>query len=107
EAASLGSALAADGRRLFPSDRDHLRPRDETRVGGVLYRVDPRVQRPLMLRLLAVPLAALSFHAVVQPLSPPVRKLLVGNGWHQGCPVGLSDLRVLTVTHWGFDGRTH
>jgi len=60
-----------------------------------------------MLRLLAVPLAALSFHAVVQPLSPPVRRLLVGNVWHQGCPVGLSDLRVLTVTHWGFDGRPH
>ena len=60
-----------------------------------------------MLRLLAVPLAALSFHAVVQPLSPSVRTLLVGNVWHQGCPVGLSDLRVLTVTHWGFDGRVH
>ena len=60
-----------------------------------------------MLRLLAVPLAALSFHAVIQPLSPPVRRLLIGNVWHQGCPVGLSDLRVLTVTHWGFDGQTH
>ena len=60
-----------------------------------------------MIRLLAVPLAALSFHAVVQPLSPPVRTLLTGNVWHKGCPVGLSDLRVLTVTHWGFDGRTH
>jgi hypothetical protein len=61
----------------------------------------------LMFRLLAVPLAAFSFHSVVQPLSPPVRALLVGNVWHKGCPVGLSDLRVLTVTHWGFDGHTH
>jgi D-alanyl-D-alanine carboxypeptidase-like protein len=60
-----------------------------------------------MLRLLAVPLAALSFHAVVQPLSAPVRAQLTGKYWHQGCPVSFSDLRVLTVTHWGFDGRVH
>jgi D-alanyl-D-alanine carboxypeptidase len=61
-----------------------------------------------MLRLLAVPLAVLSFHSVVQPLSAPVRtELLIAKYWHMGCPVGLSDLRVLTVTHWGFDGRVH
>lgn len=24
-----------------------------------------------------------------------------------GCPVPLSDLRLLSLTHWGFDGRTH
>jgi hypothetical protein len=60
-----------------------------------------------MLRLLAVPLAVLSFHAVVQPLSAPVRTKLTGKYWHQGCPVPLSGLRVLTVTHVGFDGRSH
>lgn len=60
-----------------------------------------------MLRLLAVPLAALSFHSVVTPLSAPQRALLSGPYWHEGCPVSLSQLRVLTVTHWGFDGRTH
>ena len=27
--------------------------------------------------------------------------------WHAGCPVPLSELRLLTVTHWGFDGRAH
>lgn len=60
-----------------------------------------------VLRLLAVPLAALSFHAVVQPLSAPVRAELTGKYWHPGCPVGFSQLRALTVTHWGFDGRVH
>jgi hypothetical protein len=61
-----------------------------------------------MLRLLAIPLAVLSFHSVVQPLSAPVRaELLTAKYWHMGCPVALSDLRVLTVTHWGFDGRVH
>ena len=61
-----------------------------------------------MLRLLAVPLVALSFHSVVQPLSAPVRaELVTAKYWHKGCPVSLDDLRVLTVTHWGFDGRVH
>ena len=27
--------------------------------------------------------------------------------WHAGCPVTLSQLRVLTVRYLGFDGRTH
>ena len=33
--------------------------------------------------------------------------LIKTNSWKPGCPVGLSGLRVLTVTHWGFDGRPH
>ncbi len=27
--------------------------------------------------------------------------------WHDGCPVTLDDLRVVTVTFWGFDARTY
>jgi hypothetical protein len=27
--------------------------------------------------------------------------------WRPGCPVGLADLRLLTVDHWGFDRRVH
>jgi hypothetical protein len=49
-----------------------------------------------------------SFQSSVRPLSGPVRaELKAGGFWHQGCPVALSDLRVLTVSHWGFDGRAH
>jgi hypothetical protein len=61
-----------------------------------------------MTRLLALPLALLAFHASVQPLSSPLRaELLTGRVWHPGCPVPLSRLRVLTITHWGFDHRPH
>jgi D-alanyl-D-alanine carboxypeptidase len=60
-----------------------------------------------MMRLLAVPLAVLAFHTSVQPLSSQQRGDLNGPSWHRGCPVALSDLRLLTVTHWGFDGRAH
>ena len=60
-----------------------------------------------MLKLLAVPLAVLSFHSVIAPVSPGVQARLTGKYWHAGCPVGFSELRVLTVTTWGFDGKSH
>jgi hypothetical protein len=60
-----------------------------------------------VLRLLAVPLAAIAFHSSAAPLSPALRSQLDGRVWHRGCPVALSQLRVLSVTYWGFDGRPH
>jgi D-alanyl-D-alanine carboxypeptidase-like protein len=60
-------------------------------------------------RLLAVPLAFLAlqgFHFSIAPLSPAVRSD-VARSWHTGCPVPLSGLRVLSVSYWGFDQRTH
>jgi hypothetical protein len=60
-----------------------------------------------MLRLLAVPLAAVAFHTSAVPLSPSVRTDLTGRFWHSGCPTSLSQLRVLNVTYWGWDGRPH
>src|SRR5207248_9380240 len=70
------------------------------------------------MRFVAVPLVALAFapvafagggyHSSVHALSPSVRALVKRTGfWHKGCPVSLSDLRVLTVSRWGFDGHTH
>jgi hypothetical protein len=48
------------------------------------------------------------FHSSVKPLPNSVKTTLKKNGyWHRGCPVGLSDLRVLTVTHRGFDKHNH
>ena len=57
------------------------------------------------MRLLALPLAVLAFHATIQPLPKPVRAELNGKYWHQGCPVSLSQLRVLTVSYWDWDGN--
>jgi hypothetical protein len=48
------------------------------------------------------------FHSSAKPLPAPVRaQLKAGGFWHKGCPVGLSGLRLLTVSHRGWDGRTH
>lgn len=62
------------------------------------------------LRVLALPLLLLAlppFHASIRPLPAPVRAELTGRFWRPGCPVSLSQLRMLTVVHWGFDGRRH
>lgn len=64
-----------------------------------------------MLHALALPAAALAlaapYKSSVEPLPQPVRERLVQGGyWHKGCPVPLSGLRLLTVTHRGWRGRT-
>jgi D-alanyl-D-alanine carboxypeptidase len=58
--------------------------------------------------LLAVAAALLpGFHARVQPIPPGMRARMTGVSWHADCPVGLSDLRLITLTYRGFDGRDH
>jgi D-alanyl-D-alanine carboxypeptidase len=48
------------------------------------------------------------FHVSSAPLSPAVRNdIVVAHEWQRGCPVSLSQLRVLTLTYRGFDGRDH
>jgi hypothetical protein len=60
-------------------------------------------------RVVALPalmLALTGFHSSAEPLPKPVKaQLKAGGFWHRGCPVGLSDLRLLTVTHHGFRGH--
>jgi D-alanyl-D-alanine carboxypeptidase len=63
-----------------------------------------------VIRVLALPLLVLAvapFHSTAQPLPQGLRADLDGRFWRTGCPVPLSQLRLLTVTHWGFDGRVH
>ena len=60
-----------------------------------------------MLGLLALPLAALAFASSIQPLPAPLKTDLNPTYWRAGCPVPLTELRLLTVTHWGFDGDAH
>ena len=63
-----------------------------------------------MTRLLVVPLlllAAAPFQSSIGPLPAPVRAQLRHGAWHRGCPVPLSQLRVLSVSYRGFDGQSH
>jgi hypothetical protein len=63
------------------------------------------------MRLLAAsfPLLLLPFfHSAIKPVPAPVRnEVTAGHHWHFGCPVPFSGLRLLTVSYWGFDDRTH
>jgi hypothetical protein len=60
-------------------------------------------------RLFTVAIAALAlapFHSSIRPLSVHARAELKRAGvWHQGCPVPLSGLRLLTVSYRDFDGQ--
>jgi hypothetical protein len=63
---------------------------------------------PGILALPAVLLALAPFQSSVQPLPRPVQaQLKAGGAYQRGCPVAMADLRLLTVSHRGFDGRTH
>lgn len=56
--------------------------------------------------MLLVLLQPQPYGASVRPLPAELRADLVQGGfWKPGCPVALRDLRLLTVTHWGWDGR--
>ncbi|HEY8774284.1 MAG TPA: M15 family metallopeptidase [Gaiellaceae bacterium] len=60
------------------------------------------------LAVLAVAAALVpGFHAKIQPIPPATRARMTGVSWHPGCPVPLSDLRLIALTYRGFDGRAH
>jgi D-alanyl-D-alanine carboxypeptidase len=45
------------------------------------------------------------FHGSISVLTREQKAEMRGTSWHRGCPVGLSDLRLLTLDFWGFGGR--
>jgi hypothetical protein len=47
------------------------------------------------------------FHGHAAVIDAYTRERMTGVSWHRGCPVGLGELRLLTLTHWGFDGEIH
>jgi hypothetical protein len=49
----------------------------------------------------------LRFEGLVSVIDGSTRRLMTGLSWRQGCPVPPEDLRLLALTHWGFDGRVH
>jgi D-alanyl-D-alanine carboxypeptidase-like protein len=50
-------------------------------------------------------LAVPGFTFSARGLSDAQRQRMTGVSWHEGCPVGLDDLRDLRVAHWDFRGR--
>jgi D-alanyl-D-alanine carboxypeptidase len=48
-----------------------------------------------------------AFHFSASPLSAALRARMRHDSWRPGCPVSLGDLRLITMTYWGFDHRDH
>ena len=45
------------------------------------------------------------FRSSVTPLPAALRATMSGVSWRPGCPVGLDELRLVSASHWGFDGQ--
>jgi D-alanyl-D-alanine carboxypeptidase len=44
------------------------------------------------------------FRGKIERIEAAQAARMTGVSWRRGCPVALRDLRVLTMSHWGFDG---
>jgi hypothetical protein len=48
------------------------------------------------------------FHSSIKPVPAPARnEVMASHHWYAGCPVPFSGLRLISVSYWGFDHRTH
>lgn len=48
-----------------------------------------------------------AFRGEVGRIDAETRARMSGVSWRPGCPVGFAELRLLKVSHWGFDSRVH
>jgi hypothetical protein len=48
-----------------------------------------------------------AFEGEISRLGDAMRRRMMGRSWHRGCPVGLGRLRLLQVSHRGFDADPH
>lgn len=62
----------------------------------------PRVKLPAQRRAVGKGLNARTQH-----IGRNRWRRMKGRSWHRGCPVGRSDLRVVRMNYWGFDGYRH
>jgi hypothetical protein len=47
------------------------------------------------------------FQGTISPIDAETGELMTGLSWRPGCPVPVEELRLVTLTHWGFDARVH
>ncbi len=64
------------------------------------------MKKILLLLLVAPYLLLAGYTSSISKISPTVKKrMLKGNSWRKGCPVGIKDLRYLKIKHIGFNGK--
>jgi hypothetical protein len=47
-----------------------------------------------------------AFRGTISRIDGTLAKAMTGASWRPGCPVHLRDLRLLTLSHWRFDGKS-
>ena len=47
------------------------------------------------------------YQAKTSAIPARMRRQMIGDSWHPGCPVGLGRLRLLMLSYWGFDHKVH
>nr|BFE85168.1 hypothetical protein GCM10020093_077690 [Planobispora longispora] len=131
-----GDGLPRGGllRRVRSHRRAHGGAGPEFRTAQRVLTV-PDVRRPVLPVALGVPFPRLSHHTVLAPAVPRTLLPVTASGadpdaapagppefsakisriarerlehsWRSGCPVPVRDLRLITMTYWGFDDRPH
>ena len=47
------------------------------------------------------------FRGTIRRIPRPLAARMRGGTWRPGCPVPIRELRLLTLSYWGFDGQVH
>jgi len=47
------------------------------------------------------------YQARMSAIPAAMRRQMIGASWHPGCPLGLGQMRLLTLSYWGFDHAAH
>lgn len=47
------------------------------------------------------------YFGIIEPITSEIAQCIVGKTWESSCPIPLSDLRYLSIAHWGYDGKIH
>ncbi|MBI2237608.1 MAG: M15 family metallopeptidase [Actinobacteria bacterium] len=91
-ALAAGCAAPAVG-----SDRAAAKSPSASRM--VLTRVEPAPVEPRQARP--------TFQGTISPIPPDLVAEMRGTTWRPGCPIPIRDLRLLSLSYWGFDGEVH
>ena len=65
------------------------------------------IKKLLTLSLFSTLFLMATSHTAITPITPAIKERMIqGNSWHKGCPVGLQDLRYLRIKYLNFKGET-
>jgi hypothetical protein len=105
---STGCSADGDHQQAEPSVHERIQSEAE-RAPPLPMSGDERIRQPVTPAGAALMGRAADpvFHGAHREIDANTRSRMEGVSWHPGCPVGIDDLRLVEVDHWGFDGAVH